>query len=340
MRRDQETSFPTLTGTESACRRVLVTGAAGFIGYHLARRLLHEGLEVFGFDNFNDFYPVRLKRDRHAQLEPQAGYRWLGAELADRSALAEVFRSFEPDCVVHLAAQANVRHSLVDPYTFQRSNIEGFLNVLECCRHAARRPRLLYASSSSVYGARAQQPFSEAQRTDTPISLYAATKRANELMAHAYSQLYGIQAIGVRLFTVYGPWGRPDMAYWLFAEALRQGRPITLFNRGEMRRDFTYVDDAVEGLFRCVRAGGLGRYEIFNLGSGRAEPLTALVALLARELGVAQPALELRPLPDGDVEETCASIDRLRAAVGYEPVTTLDTGVPRFAAWFKEYQGL
>ncbi len=318
--------------------RVLVTGAAGFIGFHLARRLLAEGCEVFGLDNFNDYYAVSLKRDRHAVLESDPHYRWTQADLADRGAVETAFRSFRPECVVNLAAQAGVRYSLVNPYVYQKSNVEGFLNVLECCRHAPEKPRLVYASSSSVYGNSNALPFSESQSVDAPVSLYAATKRANELMAHCYSHLYGMQMIGLRFFTVYGPWGRPDMAYWLFAEAMLQGRPIRLFNRGEMLRDFTYVDDIVDGVVRCVRAPSLGRCEIFNIGNHRAERLTDLVALLARELGVESPAVELLPMQDGDVFATYADIGKIRDAVGFEPTTPLAAGIPKFVRWFLDYR--
>lgn len=327
-----------MVGQSQSPARVLVTGAAGFIGFHLVRRLLAEGCEVFGVDNFNDYYAVALKRARHAQLESEPHYRWAQADLADRGALESAFRSFRPTCVVNLAAQAGVRYSLVNPYAYQKSNLEGFLNVLECCRHAPERPRLVYASSSSVYGNSSALPLSESQSVDAPVSLYAATKKANELMAHSYSHLYGMQTVGLRFFTVYGPWGRPDMAYWLFSEAMLEGRPIRLFNRGEMLRDFTYVDDIVDGVARCVRAPSLGPCEVFNIGNHRPERLMDLVALLARELGVEAPALELLPMQDGDVYATYASIDKIRAAVGFEPTTPLAVGIPKFVRWFLEYR--
>jgi UDP-glucuronate 4-epimerase len=316
---------------------VLVTGTAGFIGFHLARRLLDEGHEVFGIDNFNDYYSVQLKRDRHAQLEGRERYGWRLCDLTELNALQEVVRDFAPDCVVNLAAQAGVRYSISNPHAYQKSNIEGFLNVLECCRHASTPPRLVYASSSSVYGGNKALPFSEDQRVDTPISLYAATKRANELMAHCYSHLYGLQTVGLRFFTVYGPWGRPDMAMWLFADAMLKGKPIQVFNHGDMRRDFTYVDDIVSGLTGCLFSGNLSPYEVFNIGNHRSEKLMDMIGLIASELGVENPKIELLPMQDGDVPATFASIDKLRAAVGYEPTTPISVGIPKFVAWFKEY---
>lgn len=319
--------------------RILITGTAGFIGFHLARRLLDAGHRVFGVDNFNDYYSVQLKHDRHAQLEGCAGYQWTKADLSDLPALQSAFESFRPDCVVNLAAQAGVRYSITNPHAYQKSNIEGFLNILECCRYTPNKPRLVYASSSSVYGGNTEMPFSEDQRVDTPISLYAATKKANELMAHCYSHLYGIQTIGLRFFTVYGPWGRPDMAYWLFADALSKGYPIKIFNHGDMCRDFTFIDDIVSGITGCILSAGLSLYEVFNIGNHRPEKLMDMIALIARELGVDNPRLELLPMQDGDVPATYASVDRLHAAVGYEPTTPISIGIPKFIQWFKEHGG-
>ena len=320
-----------------ASSRILITGTAGFIGFHLARRLLGEGHAVFGIDNFNDYYSVRLKRDRHSQLEGCANYRWLKADLTDLPALQAAFAEFEPACVVNLAAQAGVRYSITNPHAYQKANLEGFLNILECCRHAPRKPRLIYASSSSVYGGNTGLPFSEDQRVDTPVSLYAATKKANELMAHCYSHLYGMQTVGLRFFTVYGPWGRPDMAMWLFADAMLAGRPIRVFNRGDMYRDFTYIDDIVSGIRGCVFSDRLQRYEVFNIGNHRSERLMDMIALIARELGIENPKLEMLPMQDGDVPATYASVDRLHAAVGYEPTTLISVGIPKFVKWFKEH---
>jgi UDP-glucuronate 4-epimerase len=322
-------SFPPL--------RVLITGTAGFIGFHLARRLLDEGHRVYGIDNFNDYYSVRLKQDRHAQLEQRAEYSYKRADLTDLEAMQEAFGAFRPDCVVNLAAQAGVRYSITNPHVYQKSNLEGFLNVLECCRHAPNKPRLVYASSSSVYGGNKTLPFSEDQSVDHPISLYAATKKANELMAHCYSHLYGMQTVGLRFFTVYGPWGRPDMAMWIFADAMLNGRTIQVFNHGNMFRDFTYVDDIVSGIAGCVFSQTLAPYEVFNIGNHRSEKLMDMIGLIAKELGVADPKLELLPMQDGDVPATYASIDKIRAAVGYEPTTPISDGIPKFVAWFKEH---
>lgn len=319
--------------------RVLITGTAGFIGFHLARRLLKEGHTVFGIDNFNDYYSVQLKCDRHIQLEGHANYGSRKVDLTDFPALQVVFDEFKPDSVVNLAAQAGVRYSITNPHAYQKANLEGFLNVLECCRHAESKPRLVYASSSSVYGGNTELPFSEEQPVDTPISLYAATKKANELMAHCYSHLYGLQTIGLRFFTVYGPWGRPDMAMWLFADAMLKGRPIKVFNHGDMYRDFTFIDDIVTGIRGCVFADKLNSYEVFNIGNHRSERLLDMIALIARELGVDNPKLELLPMQDGDVPATYASVDKLHTAVGYEPTTPIAVGIPHFVKWFKEYGG-
>jgi len=322
---------------------IFVTGTAGFIGYHLAGRLLADGCEVIGLDNFNDYYDVRLKRARHACLTERfsaAGrFRFVEGDICDREGVARLFAEYRPDCVIHLAAQAGVRYSLKNPFAYQSSNLDGFLNMLECCRHAAVRPRLIYASSSSVYGGNTVLPFSEDQAVDHPVSLYAATKKANELMAHAYTHLYGLQTVGLRFFTVYGSWYRPDMAMYLFADAMTQGRPIKVFNHGEMRRDFTYIDDIVDGVVRCVSARNFGPYEIFNIGNNRPERLLDMIRLLAAEFRVT-PKLELLPMQDGDVPATWANIDRLRAKTGYEPQTPLSAGIPQFAAWYREYYGL
>ena len=317
--------------------RILVTGTAGFIGFHLARRLLADGHDVAGLDNFNDYYSVRLKRDRHVQLEPLPGYCSREMDLCDLPGLRQLFAEFRPECVVNLAAQPGVRYSLQNPAAYQRSNLEGFLNILECCRHAQPRPRLIYASSSSVYGGSRILPFTEDQNVDAPLSLYAATKKANELMAHSYSHLFDLQTIGLRFFTVYGPWGRPDMATGLFAEAMSRGEAIRVYNHGDMRRDFTYIDDIVAGVVGCIRAANLKRCDVFNIGNHRSERLMDLIRLMARELGVGEPRMELLPMQDGDVPATYASVERLRAAVGYEPTTPIEVGIPKFIAWFKEY---
>jgi len=320
-------------------QRVFITGTAGFIGFHLAKRLLDLGHEVFGIDNFNDYYSVRLKHDRHAQLERYPSYQWKICDLCDGELLQSLMRTFQPDCVVNLAAQAGVRYSIVNPQAYQRSNVEGFLNVLECCRSQEPKPRLVYASSSSVYGGNRELPFVESQSVDQPVSLYAATKKANELMAHSYSNLFGLQAIGLRFFTVYGPWGRPDMAYWIFAEQLMQGKPIRIFNHGEMYRDFTYVDDIVSGVVGCITAPSLARYAIFNIGNNRSERLMDFIRLIADGLGISEPAMEFLPMQDGDVPVTYASVEKLHAAVGYVPTTPIALGVRKFVEWFKAYRG-
>jgi UDP-glucuronate 4-epimerase len=317
--------------------KILITGAAGFIGFHLANRLLALGHQVVGLDNFNDYYSVQLKKDRHAQLEKREGYQGNTLDLCDAEGLDKLFQQNTFDCVVNLAAQAGVRYSITNPRAYQKSNIEGFLNILECCRYAPNKPRLIYASSSSVYGGNTALPFSEDQSVDHPVSLYAATKKANELMAHCYSHLYGMQTIGLRFFTVYGPWGRPDMAYWLFTDAMVEGRPIKVFNNGEMCRDFTYIDDVVSGITGCILSGTLNRYEIFNIGNHRSEKLMDLINLIARELDLMNPRLELLPMQDGDVPATYANIDKLHAAVGYQPTTPISVGIPRFVRWFKEH---
>ncbi len=316
---------------------ILITGTAGFIGFHLARHLLAQGRTVIGIDNFNDYYSVSLKRDRHAQLETTAGYRGYEMDLCDRPRLEQLMADCQPSCVVHLAAQAGVRYSLQQPQVYQRANLEGFLNILECCRHARPQPRLIYASSSSVYGGSTVLPFTEDQRVDAPLSLYAATKKANELMAHSYSHLFGLQTIGLRFFTVYGPWGRPDMAMWLFTEAMLQGKTIPVFNYGNMYRDFTYVDDIVAGVTGCIQTADLPRYEIYNIGNHRSERLVDLIQLLARELGVSSPKLDLLPMQDVDVPATYASVERLHAAVGYAPTTPIAVGVPKFVQWYRAY---
>lgn len=315
---------------------VLVTGTAGFIGYHVALALLEAGHTVVGFDNFNDYYDPRLKRARHRRLEARAGYRGVEGDLADLPALESAFAAARFDAVCHLAAQAGVRYSLTNPHAYARSNLDGFLNILECCRHAAT-PRLVYASSSSVYGGNTKLPFSESDPVDRPISLYAATKKANELMAHAYTHLYGLPTIGLRFFTVYGPWGRPDMALWLFTEALFEGRPIRVFNRGEMSRDFTYIDDIVAGVVASLTRPGLGSCEVFNLGHHRPERLTDLIRCVAAAVGV-EPRMELLPMQPGDVPATYADIARARERLGFDPRTPIEIGVPRFVEWYRAWR--
>jgi UDP-glucuronate 4-epimerase len=320
--------------------RILVTGAAGFIGFHLTERLLREGHDVVGVDSLSASYRVRLKEDRLALLTRNERapryFRFIRADVCDFAAMKTLTDETAPECVVHLAAQPGVRSSVTHPFECQKNNVEGFLSVLECCRQAARTPRLVYASSSSVYGGNTELPYSEDQNVDRPVSLYAATKKANELMAHTYAHLYGIQTIGLRFFTVYGPWYRPDMALYLFADAMTQGRPLRVFNRGELRRDFTYVDDIVEGTLRCILGAGFERCEVLNIGNNKPERLLDVIGLLAAELNV-RPELEFLPMQQGDVLETWASTDRLAAKTGYAPATSLREGIKRFAAWYTAY---
>ena len=319
--------------------KILITGFAGFIGFHASRELLRRGWEVVGIDNFCDYYNVKLKRDRAALLEGQPGFSARELDICDHAKLHGVFTMEAPDVVLNLAAQPGVRYSIDHPFVYEKTNLEGFLNILECCRHAAKVPKLVYASSSSVYGGNKKMPFEESDKVDNPVSLYAATKKADELMAHTYSHLYGMQAIGLRFFTVYGAWYRPDMALSLFADAMLHGRPIKVFNHGDMLRDFTYVDDIVDGIVRVVESDALPRYDIFNIGNHRSEKLLDVINVLADSLGV-EPKMEMFPMQPGDVYATYASIEKLNKAVGYEPKTTIREGIPVFAKWYREYHGL
>ena len=316
--------------------KILITGSAGFIGFHAAKEFLRRGWDVAGVDNYSDYYDVQLKRDRSAILRKDARYSEHELDICDLDGLRAAFAEESPDVVLNLAAQPGVRYSIDHPFVYQKTNLEGFLNVLECCRHAAKRPKLVFASSSSVYGGNKKMPFEESDQVDSPVSLYAATKKANELMAHTYSHLYGMQTIGLRFFTVYGAWYRPDMALSLFADAMLHGRPVKVFNRGDMRRDFTFVDDIVDGIVRVVECESLPAYDIYNIGNHRSERLMDVIETLAAALGV-EPKLEMLPMQPGDVPATYASIDKLRAAVGYEPKATIREGIPVFAEWYRAY---
>ena len=316
--------------------KIMITGSAGFIGFHAAKEFLRRGWDVAGVDNYCDYYDVKLKRDRSAILRQDARYSERELDICDLEGLRTAFAEESPDVVLNLAAQPGVRYSIDHPFVYQKTNLEGFLNVLECCRHAAKRPKLVFASSSSVYGGNKKMPFEESDQVDSPVSLYAATKKANELMAHTYSHLYGMQTIGLRFFTVYGAWYRPDMALSLFADAMLSGRPVKVFNRGEMWRDFTFVDDIVDGIVRVVECESLPAYGIYNIGNHRSERLMDVIETLAAALGV-EPKLEMLPMQPGDVLATYASIDKLRAAVGYEPKTTIREGIPVFAEWYRAY---
>jgi UDP-glucuronate 4-epimerase len=312
--------------------KVLVTGAAGFIGMHCAQRLLARGDKVLGIDNLSPYYSVKLKKDRLAQLEhPRFSFTRL--DLADADALREAFKRHKPGRVLHLAAQAGVRYSLENPEAYIQTNLVGFANLLECCR---RHPpgHLVYASSSSVYGANTELPWSESQNVDHPVSLYAATKKANELLAHVYSHLYGLHTTGLRYFTVYGPWGRPDMSAFLFAQAIMQGKPIQVFNHGDMQRDFTYIDDIVEGTLRVLDRPA--HYAVYNIGNHQPVNLLDYIAALERAFGK-KAKLRMKPMQPGDVKATYADTAALRAAVGFAPSTPLDTGLARFAEWFRRY---
>ncbi|HYY62769.1 MAG TPA: NAD-dependent epimerase/dehydratase family protein [Burkholderiales bacterium] len=312
--------------------KVLVTGVAGFIGMHCARRLLERGDEVIGIDNLSPYYSVELKRARLKQLE-QGAFHFHELDIADATRLTALFEREKPQAVLHLAAQAGVRYSLVDPASYVQSNLVGFCNVLEACR-AFPPHHLVFASSSSVYGKNAKLPWSESDNVDHPISLYAATKKANELSAHAYSHLYGIKATGLRYFTVYGPWGRPDMSAMLFAQAILDGKPIPVFNHGDVQRDFTYIDDIVEGTLRVLDKPA--PYAIYNIGNHTPVGLLDYIAALERALG-AKAKLEMKPMQPGDVKATYADTRALAKAVGFAPATPLESGLARFAEWFRSY---
>ena len=318
---------------------VLVTGAAGFIGMHAARALLQQGARVTGVDSFEPYYDVALKEARVAALAGSPGFAFERLDLADPESAARLFRDGAFSHVVHLAAQPGVRHSLTHPDAYLRNNVVAFGHVLEGCRHA-RVAHLVYASSSSVYGASHELPFSEDQRVDRPVSLYAATKCANELMAHSYAHLFGLPVTGLRFFTVYGPWGRPDQAPMLFARAILAGEPIALFNEGRMERDFTYVDDIVEGLVRTLALPPEGSppAALYNIGHNEAVPLREFVRILSHELG-REAIVELRPMQPGDMRATYASIDRLRALTGFAPRTPLAEGLAHFVHWYRMHYG-
>lgn len=317
--------------------KILITGAAGFIGYHSARRLLEAGCEVVGMDNLNDYYDIRLKEARLTRLQTLPGFSFLRLDLADRQGMADMFRSQAFDVVLHLGAQAGVRHSLNDPFAYADSNLTGTLTVLEGCRHNGIR-HLVYASSSSVYGSNEKLPFSVEDRVDAPVSLYAATKKADELMCHAYAHLYRFPITGLRFFTVYGPWGRPDMAYFKFAEAIMNNRAIDVYNNGDMQRDFTYIDDIVDGIFSAVMQqpapSGEGlSHRIYNLGHNHPERLLDMIGLLEKYLG-RKAATNLLPMQPGDVVATYADIDSARQDLGFFPKTSLEEGLRKFADWF------
>ena len=330
---------------------ILVTGTAGFIGFHVARRLLDRGDSVIGLDNLNDYYDVRLKEARLAQLTAHKGFRFVRLDLANRQGMRDLFTDEPIQRVVHLAAQAGVRYSLVNPHAYTESNLEGFMNILEGCRHS-RVAHLVYASSSSVYGGNTHMPFSIHDNVDHPVSLYAATKKANELMAHCYAHLYRIPCTGLRFFTVYGPWGRPDMALFIFTKAILEGTPIEVFNHGNMRRDFTYVDDIVEGIIRTLDhpatvnpawsgdkpdpGTSSAPARVYNIGNHQPVELLHFIEVLEKALGK-KAEKKLMPLQPGDVPATYADIDDLTRDVGFAPATPIEEGISRFVKWYREF---
>lgn len=334
-------------------RKILVTGAAGFIGFHLSRRLLAEGNAVCGLDNLNPYYDVTLKEARLKIIEKHPDFSFVRADLSDRAAMEKLFAKNNFDIVVNLAAQAGVRYSLTNPHAYVESNLVGFMNILEGCRHS-RVKHLLFASSSSVYGANTRMPFSVHDNVDHPLSLYAATKKANELMAHTYASLYKLPCTGLRFFTVYGPWGRPDMALFIFTRAILENRPIDVFNNGEMKRDFTYIDDIVEGLVRVADrtpepnpawsgdspdpSSSFAPYRLYNIGNNSPVKLLDFIKTLEKQLGKTAVKNYL-PMQPGDVPETRADVNDLMADVGFRPATPISEGIRRFVAWYREYYG-
>ena len=331
--------------------KVLVTGAAGFIGFQLSRRLLNDGIRVTGVDNLNPYYDVRLKEDRLGKISSADNFTFVNLDLTDREALEDLFGSIDFDVVVNLAAQAGVRYSLTHPHAYVDSNLVGFVNILECCRHHKVK-HLVFASSSSVYGANTNMPFSIHQNVDHPVSLYAATKKANELMAHTYSHLYGLCCTGLRFFTVYGPWSRPDMALFLFTKAITEGKPITVFNHGKMQRDFTYIDDIIEGVVRVMArlpepdpawrgdnpdpGTSYAPYKLYNIGNNNPVELIEFIEEIEKALG-RKAEKEFVDLQPGDVVATYADVDDLMQDVGFKPETSIATGIRRFIEWYREY---
>ncbi|ESA33994.1 uridine diphosphate galacturonate 4-epimerase [Leptolyngbya sp. Heron Island J] len=327
---------------------ILVTGAAGFIGYHVAHSLLNQGHTVIGVDNLNTYYDVRLKQARLAQLNPYTEFHFYQLDIADRDGLQRLFTNNTPEQVIHLAAQAGVRYSLENPHVYADSNLVGFVNILEGCRQHQIQ-HLVFASSSSVYGANRHLPYAVSHNVDHPLSLYAATKKANELMAHTYSHLYGLPTTGLRFFTVYGPWGRPDMAPFKFTKAILEGRTIDVYNYGRMRRDFTYIDDIVTGVVQTLNhipqpseniasdpSHSHAPYRIYNIGNGRPVELMGFIEVLEKHLGITAQK-NMLPLQPGDVLETCADVTALQQTVGFQPTTPLELGLPRFIDWYQDY---
>ncbi|MFA9457603.1 NAD-dependent epimerase [Halalkalibacter sp. AB-rgal2] len=331
--------------------RILVTGAGGFVGTHLSKRLLENGISVIGYDNLNDYYDVQLKKDRLKELNQYENFTFYEEDLADREALNHCFEKENIDIVINLAAQAGVRYSLENPHAYVDSNVVGFVNILEACRHHKVK-HLIYASSSSVYGANVKMPFSTSDEVNHPVSLYAATKKSNELMAHTYSHLYNIPTTGLRFFTVYGPWGRPDMAYFSFTKDIVEGKTIKVFNNGEMMRDFTYIDDIVDGIVRLLdkppkadpnwnreepnASSSYAPYKVYNIGNNQPVKLMDFIETLEKHLGI-EAKKEFLPMQPGDVKATYADIDELQNDTGFKPSTTIDEGLKKFVEWYKDY---
>ncbi len=321
-------------------QHVLLTGAAGFVGFHVANRLLDMGLRVTGIDNLNSYYLVQLKKDRLALLSEREGFAFHQVDIADHDALKAVPGVNDADAVIHLAAQAGVRYSIENPFAYGQSNLIGHLSILELVRNASKKPRLVYASSSSVYGANAKAPFSEDDRVDNPVSLYAATKRSNELMSESYTKLYGMEQVGLRFFTVYGPWGRPDMAYWTFTRDIIEGRAIRVFNNGQLNRDFTWIDDIVAGVVSTLldqpRTPSPPLHRIYNIGNNRPVELGRFIEIVEEAVGKRAEKI-MEPMQPGDVRATYANIDALARDHGFAPTTTLEEGIPRFVKWYRDY---
>jgi len=313
--------------------KILVTGSAGFIGFHCTKNLLDDGFEVLGIDNINDYYDPRLKEARLAKLKCFENFTFKKIDIADKEELSFAFKSFRPEKVVHLAAQAGVRYSIENPYAYLDANLTGFLNILELCRHN-RVKGLIYASSSSVYGANTKIPFSIDDQTDHPIALYGATKKANELMAHAYSHLYELPTTALRYFTVYGPWGRPDMAMFIFTNKILKGESIQVYNHGKMKRDFTYIDDIISGTRSAMENNYL--CEVFNLGNQKSENLMDMIGIIEKNLD-AKARIDFQPMQPGDVPESFADINKSIEMLDYSPTTDINVGIPQFIDWYKEY---
>jgi len=326
--------------TLSRPQHVLLTGAAGFIGFHVANNLLDKGVRVTGVDNLNAYYPVQLKMDRLALLVKRDGFSFHQVDIADHDALKAAPGINDADAVVHLAAQAGVRYSLENPFAYGQSNLIGHLSVIELVRHHPNKPRLVYASSSSVYGANSKAPFSEGDRVDNPVSLYAATKRSNEMMSESYARLYGMEQVGLRFFTVYGSWGRPDMAYWTFTRDIIEGRPIRVFNNGHLKRDFTWIDDIVAGVVSTAldqpKTANLPLHRIYNIGNNRPVELGRFIEIVEEAVGKKAEKI-MEPMQPGDVHATYANIDALARDHGFAPTTKLEHGIPRFVKWYRDY---